>query len=158
MQAVNDCLERATAESSSLTRSFWYGKFLQHIPAGVLQRCTVRGDDNVHETTPPPAACELDKDNMLRGKTVSMHVTDAMECLQVHETSLSPGVFELVAHTIPSNPDLKDMSALPNFSCKDWTLNWPAIAEYLGEGKQYILLVLHQLPNYASDNFDDQHN
>ena len=136
MQALEDCLERVIADSSSLTRSFWSGKFLQHVPARVLQKCTVRS--NVHETTPPPAACELEEDSVLRGKTVLMHVRDALECLQVHETSLSPSVFELVAHSIiPSNPDPR---ALPSFSCQDYTLNWPAIAEYLGKGKQYILV------------------
>lgn len=135
---MEGCLERAIAESSSLTRSFWYGKFLQHIPARVLQKCTVRSDCSGHETTPPPAACVLDEDSVVRGKTVLIHVRDALECLQVHETSLSPSVFELVAHSIiPSNPDPR---ALPSFSCQDYTLNWPAIAKYLGEGKQYILV------------------
>ena len=138
MQALEDCLERAIAESSSLTRSFWYGRFLQHVPARVLQKCTVRSDFSGHETTPPPAACELDEDSLLRGKTVLTHVRDALQCLQVHETSLSPSVFELVTHAIiPSNPDPR---ILPSFSCQDYTLNWPAIAEYLGEGKQYILV------------------
>ena len=140
VQALGDFLGRATAESSSLTRSFWYGKFLQ---SSLLQPCLQRLQTHgggAHGESNPPQACELEvavPGQLILGKTLLMHVDDALECLTVRETSLSPNVFELVARTISSNQTSNppgNVLTLPHFLCQDCTLNWLAIAEYLGKG------------------------
>lgn len=140
MQALGDFLGRAAADSSSLTRSFWYGKFLQ---SNLLQPCLQRlqaHQDDAHEESNSSPAFELEAavlGHMISGRTLFLHVEDALECLKVHETSLSPNVSELVTHSISSNRTSNpsdNVLTLPHFLCQDFTLNWPAITEYLDEG------------------------
>ena len=142
-------LKQAAAEKSSLSRSFWYGRFLQALPSGSLEACyqelqtgaeaarTAQAADAGSGcprldpiTDGGAASCKLLSSQVVCGKTLLQHVGDALECLSTHETSLSPTVSALITTSVPRSQDGEVGGALADVLLQDCTLNWPTLAEY----------------------------
>ena len=137
---MNSFLSQATAEGSSLTRSFWYGRFLQALPSGSLGACqqelqsggVMEGDARTTDViTDGVPACKNLHSQAMYGETRLQHVRDAMECLSTHETSLSPGVFSLITTSVPRTPAADDGApSISDILTQDYCLNWPILSEY----------------------------
>ena len=125
--AVN-LLQRAARERSSLTASFWYGKFLQALPV-TLQLETIHEEDEavssrwrvgdssdraprlqdggslseeqIHSPASEMGGAEsVSPRTSVLGEALWVHLKRARETLKLLETSLSPSVFSLITTSV----------------------------------------------------------
>ena len=127
-----DYLRQAAAVTSSLTKSFWLGHFLQSVPRQTLQACHRQLQSKESNTSLANDAVSTSL--VVGGRTLLQHVQDALHCLKVRETSLSPNVFELITKSVPAS--FSNRSGPSDFLCQDYTLNWFKITDFLGEGRK----------------------
>ena len=136
MEGVSSFLRQAAAEESSLTRSFWYGRFLQALPSGSLEACYQELQAGAEGATQIAVAdggappCKHLYSQVMCGETLLQHVRDATECLSTHETSLSPGVFDLITTSVLRPPDDVGTPSVSDILTQGYSLNWPILAEY----------------------------
>lgn len=144
---VGDILKLVGDEGSSLTRSFWFGKFLQlhedkkiitkhgHPPVSSSSRSksdTSTLDDNLDSDVKEKIRLFSSADCELHGS----HVAEALECLRQYETSLSLNVYNLVVncptHSIPAGVLLSISES--SFLLKDCTLDWNVVSVHFDKG------------------------
>lgn len=153
---MDEYLHYAEEEVSELTKSFWFGKFLQTLPDDVLLSCRkqeLRVRQQEHQpsqATTPQDTAETRSKHAHDYKTVIfeplgrselplwLYVQRADKCLQSCESSLSPLVHKLVVEPI-QNTTITDTCAvmLPPASSVlrlDLTLEWSEVATFLGSG------------------------
>lgn len=145
---VDDILRLAGDEGSSLTRSFWFGKFLQLLSdKKIIQLDHPLESSSASPCSPTPShARPKDEDLTLLNTTflqdstelLMAHVAEALKCLRHYETSLSPIVYDLVVsrsgtHCIP--PGLLSSISESSFLVKDCTLDWDVVSMHLDKGR-----------------------
>ena len=144
---MNHYLHCAEEERSDLTKSFWFGKFLQSLSADVLLRCRQWAQRAQHGASTRDMSEENGSDVSFAptGKTEEplwVHVKRADECLRSCKTSLSPLVHRLIVDSMRhahmrtiDEPQSLVMASLPLAVLReDHTLEWTAVASYLGSG------------------------
>lgn len=144
---MEEYLHHAEEQTSDLTKSFWYGKFLQVLPKSVFLRCREQlrsispqqdtlCQPNPQEQAPVTThACDDVIFKPLRCATLPLwvHVQNADRCLQFCESSLSPLVHKLVVGAAVRT--ISDSSApLSSVLRPDLTLEWSEVATFLGSG------------------------
>ena len=145
-------LRLAGDDGSSLTRSFWFGKFLQQLPEDELSKLGLSGSRSVsgliqalRQSSSSNSACSdsssLSKDGerreiKLTSSVGSFDVEEVMKCLTDSKTSLSPNVYDIVVNSTHSLPPTLLSSILQSsFLRKDCTLDWDTVALHLEECK-----------------------
>lgn len=141
---IEDALRLAGHEGSSLTRSFWFGKFLQllseeelikheqslaHVPSTTSFTCSVSAaTHNLKEELESRSdSCPPDSRRP--------EIAEALKCLKHCETSLSPNVYDLVVNSALSTPS-EPLSSIfkSSFLLADSTLDWDKVSVHLDEG------------------------
>ena len=149
----NFLTQAADVEGSSLTRSFWFGKYFQQLSDDELHDLGLSGSrlslvtpsqpSSVSSTGPGSSTISEDgdrKENKLatdvRSSGLRFDVMEAVKCLKDVETSLSPNVHDITVSPTHSLP-LDRLSAIleSTFLLNDCTLDWDAVALHLETGE-----------------------
>ena len=146
MEMLEDNLSSPASQASSLVKSFWAGKLLSKL----------RDTDDPHTpgthkyvaSTTSESCTSQSRSPSAEEQSVSSLRTDALYALSVKETSLSPGVHNLL--TIPvSNEEITEFNHKVDknsiLDARSATLNWKTLARYLLGGKRVarIYTVVH---------------
>lgn len=150
---MEELLRLADRDGSSLTRSFWFGKFLQLLPG---EKLLVPPHKYLLESSSPSittASCDVDSttpdhhcDERSELKpTIDVcspncddlrpQIAEALKSVKRCETSLSPNVYDVVvnsSHSVP--PRLLSSISESSFLLSDATLNWDTVSLYLEGG------------------------
>ena len=155
--AIEDALRLAGQHGSSLTSSFWFGKFLQllHDEEAIKEdhplslssfRTTLSNhDSSINTVTSNPEVIQRERIQVASDFSSRNcegrrpQIEEALKCLKHCETSLSPNVYDLVinsTHSIPSRllSSISESSLLLN----DSTLDWNTVSVLFDKGRTGI--------------------
>lgn len=127
-------LQYAAEQSSNLIRSFWYGKFLQTVPNDALLSCkATQTGVQAASASQPDLGPDMKQPHL-------MDVQRALKCMQPCESSLSPTVYDLVVKSVAETDSVEQLP--PSILRQDCTLEWPEVANFLGNGSAHKPLPL----------------
>ena len=144
---MEEYLQHAEEQDSVLTKSFWFGKFLQTLSDEVLLSCREHAcRTQQQENSPGQPLAETvvatrvtySHESVISepigrdGLPLWLHVQRANVCMQLSESSLSPLVHKVVVQSVR-------IAALPSLSVlrEDHTLDWSEVAIFLGSGTAF---------------------
>ena len=165
---MEEYLQYAEEQVSELTKSFWFGKFLQTLSDEVLLSCREHAQtepvqqqehsaNHPMEETPMATRVVCNRKNVVSGPTgcdelpLWLHVQRADRSMQSSETSLSPLVHELVVQSMRNASDV----SLPSLSVlrEDHILDWNKVAVFLGNGATIRLWCAYTIAKLVYTNY-----